>query len=666
VSELFVELGVEEIPARMTRPALDALAAGIVKLLGATRHGAVHTWGTPRRLAVAVSDVDAVRPGVERLVTGPPVASAWRDGQPGPAAIAFARSKGVEPEQLIHVDTPKGPVVGARVIQGGERTADLVAAGLEAVVAGIPFKKSMRWGTDAWRFVRPLHRVCCVYAGEVVDTTVMGLQTTGTSVGHAIAAADPFPVSDSAHWLANLRERWVLADPHERKAVIARQVGLAAERIGGEASVPEELLEEVTWLVEWPVVLVSQFDPALLELPPRLLVESMKVNQRYFPILREGRLSNEFAVVANAPHGDLELIAAGNARVLAARFHDARFFFGEDRKKSLAEHGERLGGMTWLKGLGTVADRQARLTQVAAALAERFGADRDATRTAASLCKADLCTQMVGEFPELQGHVGRLLAGFDGHPPVVALAIEGHYHPRFATDSLPPTPEGRAVAVADRLVLLEGAFRVGLQPTASADPQGLRRAALGVVQILLDAEVDGELHALFAAAGLPASDELVDFFLARLRAFLVSEGLPADLVDAVASAGGADLTRIAARARGLGALVRAGEFGPIRTTFRRVAGLAKDHPDRTYRLDLFDGEAEYQLHLALSRLPPGDAPVPQLLAALTELRPVVDTFFDRVLVMSEDPDLRANRLGLLRAIVDRFAGFADFARLSVE
>lgn len=664
--ELFVELGCEELPARFVQPALESLAEGLVKLLSGVEKGAVRTWGTPRRLAVAIEGVAPVRASVEKLVTGPPAAAAFKDGVPGPAALAFARSKGVDPAALQVVDTPKGPVVAARVLQGGESTRELVAAGLEGVVTGIPFKKSMRWGADPWRFARPLHRVCCVLGGEGVDTTVMGLATVTTSVGHRLWAPEPFEVRDSAHWLVFLRERWVMADPVERRAVIRRQVELATEREGGDGPIDEALLDEVTHLVEWPTALVGSFPESLLALPPRLLVESMKVNQRYFPIHRGGRLTHRFVVIANNPKGDADLIAAGNARVLAARFHDAQFFYAEDRKKPLVEHAKKLEGMTWIRGLGTTAERQARIAVAARQIAPLFGADPEAAGQAAAVCKADLATQMVGEFPELQGHVGRLLSGLEGASEAVALAIEEHYLPRFAGDGLPRTPEGRAVAVADRLVLLDGGFRMGLQPTASADPQGLRRAALGVIQIVLATGQGGDVRALFDRAGLEVGDEVIEFVAARVRALLVGEDLPPDLVDAVVAVGGGDVVRVAARARAMGALVRSGSFGPIRATFKRVAGLAKEHPNARYVVDLFEGEPEYTLHLAVSRLPAPDAPVDAVLTALTELRPVVDAFFDKVLVMSEDAALRTNRLGLLRAIVERFAGFADFSRLSTE
>lgn len=664
-SELFIELGMEELPARFVVPAMEGLAAAVDRLLASIPHGAIRTFGTPRRIAVAVADVAAARPTVERVVTGPPVAAAFRDGQPTPAADAFAKARGVPVAELLRVDTPKGPVIAARKLEGGEPTTQVVAAGLEEAVLSIPFKKSMRWGAGAARFGRPLHHVCAVYGGETIETTVAGVFTTNTSSGHWLWGKEPFAVTDAAQWLAGLRARWVLADLAERRADMVRQLAEAAVTQGCEPRFDEELVDEVVNLVELPTVIVGRFDPTLLELPPRLLVESMKKNQRYFPLYRAGSLTHEFLVVSNNPHGDVALIAEGNARVLAARFHDARFFYAEDRRKRLVEHGAKLAGMVWIRGLGTMAERQQALAVAAQGLAGALGADTTAAFGAGELCKCDLPTQMVGEFPELQGHVGRLLAEGEGIDAAVAIAIEEHYLPRFAGDDLPRTGAGRALALADRLTLLARAFSFGLAPKGSADPQGLRRAANGVVQILLDAGLRIDVGALFAAAGTPASADLVEFVLARLRATLQGEGHATDLVDAVMATGGADVVHIAERVRAMSRMAKEGAFDPVRATFRRVAGLAKDHDGVDYDAALFQHDAEHALHAAFARLSPAED-AGQLLAELVQLRPVVDAFFDAVLVMCDDVAVRDNRLGLLRAIQAHFGQLADFSRLSSD
>ncbi len=671
MSELFVEIGTEELPAHAVGPAVEALAAGLVKLLGPIRHGAVRTFGTPRRLAVAISEVDAARPAVDRVVTGPPVAQAFPGGQPGPVAEAFAKARGVAVEQLLQVDTPKGKVIAVRRVEGGEPTAEVVAKGLEDVVLSIPFKKSMKWESSGRKFARPVHSVCAIHAGQVIEASVFGVFTSASSHGHWLWSPEPFVVTSADQWLAELRERWVLPDVGERRERVLEQLAALAVARGADVSFDPELVDEVVQLVEWPRTIVSHFAESLLELPPRLLVESMKKNQRYFPLTRDGVLTNEFLVVTNNPFGDDDLIADGNARVLAARFYDARFFYAEDRKKTLAEHGEKLRGMMWIRGLGTMAERQAALADAAAGLARLLDVNEAHARAAGALSKSDLTTQMVGEFPELQGHVGRLLASIEGAPNDVALAIEEQYLPRFAGDALPTTGPGRALALAERLTLLARAFAGGHAPKGSADPLGLRRAANGVVAIVLDIGWRGALGDLFGAAGVSGGDELYEFVLARLRATL-QEDAPVDVVDAVLAAprgqipANADLAFAARRVRGIAALVREGKFGPIRAAFRRAAGLVKEHRSTEYDVALLGGPAGVALHEALQGLPHATDVGPAL-EALAALRPALDRYFDGddgVLVMCDDLAARNSRLGLLRSIVERFAGLADFTRLS--
>ncbi|MDP2315315.1 MAG: glycine--tRNA ligase subunit beta [Pseudomonadota bacterium] len=677
MSELFIEIGTEELPAHAVGPALEALSAGLVRLLGPITYGKIRTFGTPRRLAVSIEDVAAARPAVSRVVTGPPVAQAFPNGEPGPVAEAFAKARGVALEQLLQVDGPKGKVIAVRRVEGGEPTAEIVGKGLEDVVLGIPFKRSMRWTTDGARFLRPIHSLCALYAGEVIESSVAGVLTGGHSHGHWLYAPEAFPVTGPSTgtadaWLEELRQRYVLADIGIRRGLLVRQLETLAAEQGADATFDPDLVDEVVQLVEWPRAIVGRFSETLLELPPRLLVESMKKNQRYFPLYRDGVLTNEFLVVTNNPFGDDLLIAEGNARVLAARFHDAKFFYAEDRKKRLVEHGERLAGMMWIRGLGTMAERQARLAEAAAGLAQLIGADPDIARAAGALSKCDLTTQMVGEFPELQGHVGRLLAVLDGASNQVGLAIEEHYLPRFAGDILPTSGAGRALALAERLTLVARGFSAGLAPKGNADGLGLRRATIGLVALVLDLGWRGPLGELFAAAGEAGGDDLYEFVIARLRASLADDA-PVDIVDAVLAARprdhvgpvSMDLTWAARRVHALAALVKAGEFSPIRTAFRRAAGLVKEHTSTDYDTALLGGEPGVALHDALQGMPhTGD--VGSALEALAALRPVLDRYFADVMVMCDDPVARASRLGLLRSIVERFSGLADFTRLSGE
>ncbi|RME26373.1 MAG: glycine--tRNA ligase subunit beta [Deltaproteobacteria bacterium] len=440
--------------------------------------------------------------------------------------------------------------------------------------------------------------------------------------------------------------------------------------------------------MEWPVTVTCSFDETLLDLPPRLLVESMRVHQRVFPLWRsEDQLDHHFLAVTNNPFAtDAEtarIIAAGNAKVIGARFHDARFFYADDRRKTLEEHGAALASMRWIRGGGTMADKQRRVADLAASLAPRFGADPDLAGRAGALCKADLATQMVGEFPELQGHVGRLLAELGGEPGDVPLAIEEHYLPRFSGDALPTTATGRVVAIADRLDTLAGCFACGIRVKGSNDPLALRRAAIGLLQLLLmgGERIDlGELlaEALTRAPHPEGSDldavarDLEAFVMARFTAWL-KERHDTEVVEAVlAGSGDRDPVALRARVEALSALAATPAFGPIKATFKRALGLVKDHPDPTCDVAAFSADAERALHRALLDLGPraeaAEAALdyPAALALLSELKAPVDRLFDEVMVMAEDPAVRANRLGLLRSVCEAFRRVADLSVMSAE
>ncbi|MCB9744940.1 MAG: glycine--tRNA ligase subunit beta [Alphaproteobacteria bacterium] len=690
MSDLLIELRSEELPVSMIAPALDALAKGLLELLEGVAHGELRRFSTPRRLCVVVEGVAEGRPEVESLVTGPPLAAAKRNGEWTKAAAGFARGRGVDVEDLIVATDAKGrEVVGARITEGGERTVDLVAAGLEKLVLGLPFRKSMRWADGAARWGRPLHQVVAVYGGARIPASVAGIETSAEVLGHRRAELGPAPVSGAADYLHALRTRYVMADREARRAHVAENVRACAAAEGVEAVLDDALLDEVTDLVEWPVPMVGRFEAELLELPERLLEESMRVHQRYFPSRRDGRLHNVFFIVSNNPHGDPETIAAGNARVIAARFHDAQFFYAEDRKKSLAQHGAGLVKMRWVRGLGTMAQKQDRVAALGARLAEGLGADAAVAREAGALTKADLLSQMVGEFPKLQGHMGRLYAAHEGRPEAVAQAIEEHYLPRYAGDEIAASPAGRALALADRLDTLAGCFGIGLVPKGSADPQGLRRATIGVLATLLGAGSSLGLGALIDAAldGYEASGEdavtikrpraevraeLLDFMLGRLRGALMAEGHSTDIVDAVLAAGGDVPLQLQARVAALTRLSEDGGFKPLMVTFKRVMNITKGHESADYDAAHFSAPAEQALAGAVEAASARVLGLTEALdfeAALAEmatLKAPVDRFFDDVLVMAEDEAIRASRLGLLNSVAALFKGVADFSHISTE
>ncbi len=672
MSELFVAIRCEELPARFIDRAAADLAAGLTKLLKGIEHGEVRTWSTPRRLAVAISGVAEGRSVEELLVTGPPERAAFRDGQPTKAAIGFARGKGVAVADLEIVQTPRGPVVGARIQRGGEKTAEVVAAGLEKMILAIAFEKAMRWGKGTHRWVRPIHGVIALLGGQRIDTTVAGVRTSTTTLGHRLTPG-PVAVTDAESWLRGLRAHNVEPSPALRRQRITDQLHASAAALGAAVH-SLALLDEVVNLVEWPVTVTASFGEDLLQLPHRLLVESMGVHQRVFPLTRSGRLDHHFLTVSNQPFATepdvAATIAEGNKRVLTARFYDARFFYAEDRRHPLASYRSGLEGMQWIRKGGTMAQKTDRIAALAESLAPLLGADRATAARAGALSKCDLATQMVGEFPKLQGHVGRLLAGFDGEDASVAVAIEEHYLPRYTADTLPATPAGRAVACADRLDTLTGCFSLGLKPKGSADPLGLRRAAIGLLQIVLDAEIRVDLPALIHTAGLEGdrAGELLSFLRARLRGIFL-ESAPTNVVNAVLATQSADPVALQARIQAVTALSSTPEFEPLKTTFKRVMGLTRDHLSPHYAAEELVEPAEQALHAAwvaaaqTARAHTDALRYADALAALSALKAPVDRMFDEVLVMCEDETVRANRLGLLRAIADEFRCIVDFTQL---
>lgn len=672
-AELFIEVRCEELPARFVALAARELAAAVAGLIKGIDHGAITTWSTPRRVAVSIADVAAGKPVQEQIITGPPERAAFKDGAPTRAAQGFARGKGVSVDDLFIHDGPRGRVVAVKVQTGGEQTVSLVADGLEAAILGIRFPKSMRWSTLSAAWARPIQGITAVYDGALIQTSVLGQQAAATSTGHRLAP-EAFAVTGSESWLEGLRAHYVEADPAARRAAIEAQLREAAGALG--ATIEDwDLVDEVVDLVEWPVAVTASFGEDLLELPPRLLVEAMKIHQRVFPLYIDGKLDHHFLVISNQPFATdaetAQIIANGNRRVLTARFYDARFFYAEDRKKGLLAAGERLSGMQWIRSGGTMADKAARLEALAEKLAGHFRATPAVAARAGALCKNDLATQMVTEFPKLQGHVGNLLARIGGEPDAVATAIEEHYLPRYQGDSLPATPAGMAVAVADRLDSLVGCFQRNLQPKGSSDPLGLRRAAIGTLQLLLHSGVRLQMSELIAVAAPDGVEALEDFVLARARAML-SDEYGAELVSAVLETGDRDIVALDARLKAMAALAATDEFGPLKTTFKRVMGLTKEHTQTDYDVSALDEASEVALHEAFmgvrdeARVHSAALRYAEALAALSSIKPAVDRFFDDVLVMHDDPAVRGRRLSLLRAIGDEFRQIADFTQLSAE
>jgi glycyl-tRNA synthetase beta chain len=684
MAELLFEIGTEEIPAGFLTQALEDLPRLAAKKLDAARlkHGEPRALGTPRRLTLVVADLAERQEDVAEDLVGPPAKVAFKDGQPTKAAEAFAKKAGVDVSAIKIVPTEKGDYCSARREVAGQPARALLPEILGSLIRELPFKKSMRWAAHDEAFVRPVHWLLALFEGQVVPLEFAGVKSGNTTCGQRFLSPDPVVVTDFLDYREKLRKGHVVVDrAHRRKMVVDEIARLEAES-GVKVIDDPGLVDEVTNLVEHPWGVCGSFDEKFLEVPREVIVTAMRSHQRYFAMVDgAGQLVNRFVTMAGTKTRDMDLVRRGNERVLAARLSDARFFFAEDQKVKLDERAGRLGGVVFINKLGTQAERVARVRALALGLAQVVGAEVAQVARAAELCKVDLTTQMVGEFPELQGVMGREYALRQGEDPAVADAILEHYLPRGASDRLPDGLVGAVLGVADRVDAIVGCFGVGLQPTGSADPFALRRAALGILQIVLARGWRLSLKdlALNAARGYakPQFADVVpavlDFFKGRLRG-VFTEVNPTDVVDAALAAGFDDVVDARERTKALAALRQRADFEPIGVAFKRVANILKGEAVAEGPAGLTGPKIEPEEQALADAFASLEQRVGALVAAhdyaaalqdLTTLRPAVDLFFDKVLVMDPDPAIKARRLGLLGRINRLFKSIADFRQLSV-
>ncbi len=683
---LLFEIGTEEIPAGFMPPALSFMKSYMEKTFKNHRidHGEIITMGTPRRLTLMVKEVAETQRDKVEEVMGPPAKVAFDvEGKPTKAAVGFAKGQGVAVEDLKVKETPKGAYVYVLKEEKGGKTEDLLSGLLEQLVRSIPFKKSMRWANRDIRFARPIHWFLALFGEGVVDFEIEGIKSGRTTYGHRFLAPDPIELNRPEDYLDAMERAKVMVDHNARRTMIWEQVQREADKAGGVPQEDEELLEEVNFLVEYPVATCGTFDPEFLELPPEVLITPMKEHQKYFPVFdKEGRLMNHFVVVNNILTPDMDLIIQGNERVLRARLADARFFFQEDKKTPLMEMFEKLKDVVFQERLGTSYEKVIRFRQLARDMADEVAPDKKALvdRTAL-LCKADLESQMVYEFPELQGIMGREYARIQGEPEEVYLGIYEHYLPRFAGDDLPTTVTGALVGIADRMDTIVGCFGIGLIPTGSEDPYGIRRDTLGVVHVILHQGFRFSLGKLIDRAlellgdklerkPQQVKEEVLNFLRQRVYHLWVSEGFRQDLVDAILSTGFDDLVAARKRLEALQEFSHDPNFEALMTTFKRVVNiLPPNFTSREVNPTLFEKEEERILYNALIQL---EDRVKELvvqenyleaLKTIATLKDKVDAFFDGVLVMSEDEKVKSNRLSLLKRIADLFTGLADLSKV---
>ncbi len=685
--DLLIEIGTEELPPKALKGLRDAFAEAVAGGLGEAGIGAskVQAFAAPRRLALLCRDVAARQPDQSMERRGPALTAAFDgNGNPTRAAEGFAVSCGVKVEDLQRMETDKGAWLVHRHVEPGKPAEALIPAIVERALAALPIPKRMRWGDSDAEFVRPVHWVVLLLGDRVVEAEILGVQAGRETRGHRFHHPDKLFIAEPAAYAPLLQtEGRVMADFEARREAILGQVEDAAQKLGGRALIEPDLLDEVTALVEWPSAIAGHFETRFLDVPQEALISTMQDNQKYFPVVDQvGRLMPHFITVSNIESREPERVREGNERVIRPRFSDAEFFWNQDRKKPLDSHLEALRHVVFQRRLGTLFEKTERVAALTKHLAGLLNVDHGEALRAAMLSKCDLQTHMVFEFTELQGTMGRYYAEHGGEPADVAQALEEQYWPRHAGDNLPETGVGKALALADRLDTLVGIFAIGQKPTGAKDPYGLRRAALGVLRILIERELDLDLLALIRAAAegyqgtdvdaAGAVDPVFDYMMERLRAYYTDRGIGVDVFEAVLACRPVRPLDFDRRVRGVEHFRSLPEAQSLAAAHKRIHNiLRKVEGALPERIDpaRFSEEAERALFEGLEALRRtalplfGDGRYTEGLAALAALREPVDRFFDTVMVMAEDAAVRDNRLALLNSLSGLFLEVADMSRL---
>ncbi|MDY3915158.1 MAG: glycine--tRNA ligase subunit beta [Selenomonadaceae bacterium] len=680
--DLLLEIGTEEVPAHVMPGILKQLQEKAEAAFKENRlvYENVRTIGTPRRTALLVKGLAEKQDDVESEKRGPSIKVAFdAEGKPTKACQGFARGQGVKPEELVQKDG----YVYAEVHEAGQPTAKLLETLLPELICGLSFPNNMRWADLDFKFIRPLRWLVALYDKEVIPFEVAEVKSGRTSRGHRYLSQGDFEIPDADSYEKACEEQYVIADQQRREQMIREQIAAVARENGGEVEVNEDLLEEVVYLVEYPTALCGHFEEKYLQLPPEAVITPMRDHQRYFPVKdKDGKLLPLFITVRNGSKEHLETVQHGNERVLRARLADAQFFFDEDRKKSLAEHRDKLKTVVFQQGLGTMYEKSERLVALADFICDLVDADektRKHAKRAAFLCKADLVTGMVTEFTELQGIMGREYARLDGECEKVAVAIDEHYEPRFAGDVLPQSPAGRVVSLADKLDTLVGMFSIGKIPTGSQDPFGLRRQALGLVNMLIEAQCSVSIRKIvdkaLALYGIADADKqakvqqaVADFIGLRLKNVLSDAGIRYDVADAVLTQAD-DVYAVMLRAKAVAAFTEGEAHLADIQALCRVANLAAKAKSSDIDAALFEQDEEKKLHQAYDQAKGQLASLTAAhdyagaLEALTQLSAPINAFFDGVMVMAKDEKVKNNRLALLKSVNDLIHEIADFTQL---
>jgi glycyl-tRNA synthetase beta chain len=683
-NHLLFELGSEELPPKNLLKLSNALLNNIIQGLNAAEltFTSSKAYATPRRLAVFIENLASAQPDKIVEKRGPAIQAAFApDGTPSKAAMGFAVSCGTSFEQLERLKTDKGEWLSYTQAVKGQETKNLIPDIIRQSIAGLPIAKRMRWGSFTTEFVRPVHWAVLLYGDSVIDTEILGLQTGAASQGHRFHAPQKITLTKPEDYADALYQQGlVIADFEQRKTIIREAAQKAAAAVSGIAHIEDDLLEEIAALNEWPVPITGTFDPRYLELPPEVLITTMQTNQKYFPVKNaDGGLLAYFITFSNIESTNPKSIQQGNERVVTPRLSDAEFFWNQDRKKTLADRVDSLSSVIFQESLGTVLEKTQRVQNLARFIAGHLHANVELAERAALLAKTDLMTEMVGEFGNLQGIMGRYYAQADNEPAEVALALEEQYFPKQSGSPTPGSTTGQILAIAEKMDTLVGIFAVGLIPTGDKDPYALRRAALGILRTIIENKLNINIVELVEFAGAQiktvsdqsaTSDRVIDFIFDRLKGYCLDQGYTADEFDAVITVNPAEPLDFMQRLQAVKAFRQLPEAESLAAANKRIRNILKKSESQPAASvgALVEAQEKQLLQAALQ----SEGDIKPLLAQrdyqatlnrLAGLRNDVDAFFDHVMVMTDDLDLRANRLALLNLLSEQFLTCADISKL---
>ncbi len=684
-NSLLIEIGTEELPPKALKKLRDAFGRELQASLKDAELGyeKLTTYASPRRLAIIVDKLIAAQPDSEELRRGPAVKAAFdAEGNPTKAASGFAASCGVSVDQLEKLETEKGSWLAFQLKKKGESVSALLPAMVEQALNKLPIPKRMRWGQSEVSFVRPIHWVVLMYGDAVIDSKILDIEIGTMSRGHRFHHPDDVNLTGAEKYLAQLRDAYVMVDFAERRGLIEQQINDTAKSLGGSAVIDPGLLDEVTALVEWPVPIAGQFEDRFLELPKEVLISTMKGHQKYFHVVDDkGDLLPYFITLSNIESSNPETIKAGNERVIRPRLSDSAYFWKTDLEAGFSAWVSALEKVVFQAKLGSIADKTQRISTLAARIAETLGEDVDLARRAGELSKCDLMSDMVGEFPDLQGIMGRYYAEKHGEDAAVAIALDEQYMPRFAGDQLPQGAAGQAVSIADKIDTLVGIFGIGQPPTGVKDPFALRRAALGVLRIMIEQKRDLDLHTLLTDSAELYGDKLsednvvesvLDYMLERLRSYYADQSIPPTVFDAVAARRPTRPVDFDQRIQAVMQFRELAEAESLAAANKRISNILKKQdvaPPEQVDEAVLQETAEKDLLAALNQVKVAIKPdleqhrYAPALAGMASLRDPIDAFFDQVMVMCDDEALRLNRLALLDGLQALFLQVADISRL---